>query len=239
MAKRQPHPRRLTGSLKRETRVKHSAHLSGTKAAPAGAEDANGLSPSQSSGDRTSSREKKIRDLPDTFSRPVDLEAAKIRAVVAMREHGVISEASRASRIGRRVMFDLLKSDKEFRQRIRDAKSECLDDLERAMMERGKYAKGDLAGIFVMKHSRPRFADGPTRVELTGKDGGPVLHADAKEELGRRLDKLAAALQGDAIDVTGTRKGPALVSEGDGALGVSRASGSAGSAKPRRGVRVG
>jgi hypothetical protein len=194
----------------------------------------------QPAGDHAHDRpQKPLREIPDTYHRPADLDAAKRRAIRAMREHGVLAEASRAGPIGRRVMYQLMKEDPAFRQQIRDAKSECLDDLERAMIARGKYSKGDLAGIFVMKHNRPRYADGPTRIELTGKDGGPVLHADAKEELGRRLDKLAAALQGDALDVVGQRKGPALVSEGDGVDGVVRVAGSTGSAKPRRGVRVG
>ncbi len=192
----------------------------------------------EEAGDRTRARIAK-REIPSTWHRPHDLEAAKVRCIRAMRLHGVLSEACRAGPIGRRVIYEVMKEDTKFRRAIYDARNDCLDELERSMLERGKYVKGDLAGIFVLKHSRQRFADKPTKIELTGKDGGPVLTQEVKQALTDRLAKLADALAGEAVEVVGRRKGPALVGDGDGASGVRRAEGSAGSAKPKRGVRVG
>lgn len=188
-------------------------------------------------GDRTHEATEK-RKLPATFHQPADLAAAMVRAVEAMREHGVLSEASRSSRIGRDVLRRLIMSNKEFKRAMRDAHAECMDELERAMIARGRYAKGDLAGIFVLKHNRAKYREDSLKVEHTGKDGGPILTQEVKQSLADRLTKLADALATDAV-VVGDRKGPALVSDGDGVSGVKRVAGSAGSSKPKRGVRVG
>ncbi len=191
----------------------------------------------QTTGDHTSEREQKSK-LPATYTRPDNMISAKAKAIDGMREHGVIAEACRASRIGRQVLLEEMKTDAAFRRAMKHAHAECMDELERAMIERGRYSRGDLAGIFVLKHNRLKYREDKISVEHTGKDGGPILHAEVKDELLRRLDKLADAMATDAV-VVGSKRGPALVSEGDGARRVKRVAGSTGSDKPKRGVRVG
>lgn len=158
----------------------------------------------------------KVRPLPDTYARPLEryIPQAKLAAIDAMRRHGVIAEACRASGIGRSVLYELMKSDPDFRLRMQHARQERFDELERAMIERGGYFKGDLAGIFALKHNRKRYRE-VSRVELTGKEGGPVAYVDAKAELLRRLEQIAARSAPAQLAGSGGSRGPELVTDGE------------------------
>ena len=176
--------------------------------------------------------------IPLTNTVPVDLPTAKGLAIEAMRIHGVFVEACRWSGIGRSILYRELRGDPEFRRAMAHAKRDCLEDLERAMLERGKYWRGDLAGIYYLKNNHPRYRE-VSRIELTGKDGGPLQYEAAKEELGRRLEKLHAALQESAQDaqLVGSRglgkgsRGPG--SEGSEGFAGSEGSGVSGSGRPQ------
>lgn len=76
-----------------------------------------------------------------------------------------------------------------------------------------------LAGIVLLKNNTKRYRE-VSRVELSGRDGGPILTLDAKEELIRRLEKLAGSVKPQVKQIVGgvevgeVRRGP---------LGVVRA----------------
>ena len=123
-----------------------------------------------------------------------ELEAAKSRAVEAMTEWGVLVESSRASGLGRDVLYRMMRADEVFRLRMRVAKRNCMERIEREMIRRGQLKGGDLAGIFVTKHNIPKYRE-IQRVELTGKGGGPVGYVDVKGELLKRLESLATKRQ--------------------------------------------
>lgn len=156
------------------------------------------------SGNRVQTRKKKedaaiseqIRSLSDELPpvpththRPKDMVAAKIKACEGMRRFGTIVYASRFSQIGRSAVYEEMKADPVFHAGLRRAKAEWLDELETAMGLRGMLPRGDLAGIFILKHNRSRYKE-IQRVELSGSGGGPVQYMDVKTELLRRLTKL-------------------------------------------------
>ena len=114
-----------------------------------------------------------------------------------MRRFSTKVYACRFSGYGRIALNDLLKSDTDFRKMMWAAKQEGLDELETAMQLRGSLPRGDLAGIFILKHNRERYRE-VQRVELTGRDGAPVAYVDAKEELLRRVQQ---ALTRGAVEV--------------------------------------
>jgi hypothetical protein len=129
------------------------------------------------------------------------LELAKAKAVEAMTEWGVLVEASRASGIGRNRLIAHMRTDPLFKERMRAAVKNNNERIEREMRRRGMLAKGELAGIFVMKHNIPKYRE-VQRVELTGKGGGPVGYVDMKAELLKKLESLALkSRQGDAVAV--------------------------------------
>lgn len=140
-----------------------------------------------------------LPDVPHAYAMPseADLEDAKIRACDGMRAYGTKVYACRLSGIGRVRLNELIKSDPHFKRMLWSAKQEGLDELETAMRLRGSLPRGDLAGIFILKHNRERYRE-VQRVELTGRDGAPVAYVDAKEELLRRVQ---AALSRGALDV--------------------------------------
>lgn len=138
-----------------------------------------------------------VPDVPHYRAVPADLEAAKVLACEGMRAYGTKVYACRLSGMGRATLNDLLKSDPEFKRALWLAKQEGLDELETAMRLRGSLPRGDLAGIFILKHNRERYRE-VQRVELTGKDGAPVAYTDAKAEL---LQRILSAEKRGAIDV--------------------------------------
>lgn len=143
--------------------------------------------------------------IPDTFACPADIKKAMPLAIEGMRRHGVLSEACRGSGIGRSTLYKMMREMPDFKKQMKHAHQENLDELERAMRERAKHPRGDLAGIFILKHNREKYRE-VQRVELTGKDGAPVAYTDAKSEL---LQRLAAVQKRGAIDVQAVGSGGA------------------------------
>lgn len=154
----------------------------------------------------------------DADVEPSQLPEALDKAVHAMAEWGVLVEASRASGIGRSRLYKYMRADAVFKARMIDARKNNNERIEREMRARGMLPKGELAAIFVMKHNIPRYRE-IQRVELTGKNGGPVAYADAKQELLRRLESIA--LKGQAVDAVVVGEKPRLIRGGsDNAEGV-------------------
>lgn len=141
--------------------------------------------------------------IPFTDALPAEakLEHAQALAIDAMAEWGVLVEASRASGIGRDMLYRMMKADELFKKRMMHAKRNCMERIEREMIRRGQLKGGDLAGIYVTKNNLPRYRE-IQRVELTGKGGGPVGYVDVKAELLKKLESIALkSRQGEAVAV--------------------------------------
>lgn len=130
--------------------------------------------------------------LPSAIVPEKELPPAKLRAIQAVQEFGVWVEASRASGMGRDQLYRLRKADPAFNRELLQARRECFERVEREMIRRALFKGGDLAGIYVLKNNIPRYRE-ISRVELTGKNGGPLSYTDAaKAEILRRLAQLTA-----------------------------------------------
>lgn len=140
---------------------------------------------------------------------PGKLEHAKKLAIDAMAEWGVYVEASRASRIGRNKLQEYMRADPAFKLRMRGAKKNNDERIEREMRRRAQLPKGELAAIFVMKHNIRRYRE-VQRLELTGAGGGPVTYADIKSELLKRVEQIALKQSQGAVAV-GERERPRLL----------------------------
>jgi hypothetical protein len=156
-----------------------------------------------------------------------DLPQAKLQAIEAMQEFGVLVECSRASGMGRWQLENMVRKDspdQEFRAGIIKARRECLDRLEGAFVARGLAKGGDLSGIFYMKNNLKKYRE-IQRVELTGKDGVPFNQMDAlRVELIARLTKLRGS--GGSAGSVGSGSGG---SAGSGEIVIEKAAGSRGS----------
>lgn len=140
----------------------------------------------------------KLPPVPEHTATPRDLAAAIPKAYDGVRRFGTKVYACRLSGIGRTVLNRMLKEDAVFRQGFKSAREEFYDTLETAMSLRGFVPRGDLPGIFILKHRRKAFSE-VQRIELTGQGGGPVTYTDTvKAELLARLVtvKQRAGLEG-------------------------------------------
>lgn len=158
------------------------------------------------------------RPIPGFRAVPLDMVRAKKLAIIAVRTHGVLVEACRASGIGRMVMTQLMRDDKEFRLEMSAARKDRLEEIERSMFERGSYPRGDTMSTFALTHNTRRYRE-VSRVELTGKDGEPIALESVKASILERLSKLTASLAADAEIV------PAAVGESGGRLGLVKPEG--------------
>lgn len=177
-----------------------------TRKAPSGASGGHARAPQQKETSWTLEKRRRwwLADVPQEPFPPhprdkvpeKDLLQAKVQAIEAMQEFGVLVEASRASGMGRsQICYWVRKesTDPDFQLAMRQARRECQERLEGAFIARGRQRGGDLAGIFYLKHNRERYRE-IQRVELTGKDGSPLQALDAaKAELLLRLGKLAGS----------------------------------------------
>ena len=123
--------------------------------------------------------------------RPKDIPAAKALVLEQIMEHGGPTEACVNAGVGRATFYDWL-SEPEFRKAYNQARgvwrASMVGDVERSFGERAQL-RDTLAGIFLLKHNTKRYRE-VNRVELSGRDGGPILTLDAKVELIRRLVKM-------------------------------------------------
>lgn len=118
----------------------------------------------------------------------------KRKFLAAFAEWGNISAGCQAAGIGRKTYYEWTDErnpiyDPEFAQGVIDAREAVIDALEQKAFQRAD-DKSDLMMIFTLKNNRERYAEKPSRVELTGKDGGPVGYIDVKEELLKKLQAL-------------------------------------------------
>lgn len=145
-----------------------------------------------------------------------ELQSAKDAAVMAMQQWGVLVEASRESGIGRDRLKHYLRTDDLFKQRMRAAKVNNDEKIERELRRRGQIKGGELAGIYITKHNIKKYRE-IQRLELTGRGGGPVAYTEAKAELLKRLESLA--LKSQATDAIVVGEKPRLIKGGSDAEG--------------------
>jgi len=161
--------------------------------------------------------------IPNPRLRPSDIPAAKAMVLDGLMEHGSPSRACADAGVGRRTYYDwLYEGNKEFGKQVGKARAiwrqSCIPDVEASFMARAQ-VRDTLAGIVLLKNNTKRYRE-VSRVELSGRDGGPILTLDAKEELIRRLEKLAGSVKPQVKQIVGgvevgeVRRGP---------LGVVRA----------------
>lgn len=136
--------------------------------------------------------------------RPKDIPAAQALVLEQIMEHGGPTEACVQAGVGRATFYDWLQ-EPEFRKAYNNARkiwrASVIGDVERSFVERSQ-VRDTLAGIFLLKHNTKRYRE-VSRVELSGRDGGPIVTLEAKEELIRRLEKLAGSVKPDVKAVVG------------------------------------
>jgi len=120
-------------------------------------------------------------------------EALQRAFLNAYAVHGVISIAARDAGVRRQTVLDWSKADPGFAERMAQAKEEATDMLEREAVRRAaegweepvfqggrevgavrKYSDAMLA--LVLKANRPKLYRENIRAEVSGPDGGPILH---------------------------------------------------------------
>jgi hypothetical protein len=172
--------------------------------------------------------------------RPKDIPKAKALFLMAWEATGFASEACKAAGIGRRTFYDWLQTDSEFKSQAIAARkvwrTNVMADLEASMALRGQY-KDTLSGIFLLKHNTKRYRE-VSRVQLSGPDGGPIMTIDAKEELIRRIEKIAERMESKPIIAAGGSEVRELAAGSQG-LSVVKSEPSGPRVRKARGVRYG
>lgn len=134
---------------------------------------------------------------------------------------GNVKESAAAAGVGRRTVYDRRSNDATFAAAWDDAEQESHDRLEREAFRRAAegvekpvFQGGKLVGtvceysdtllIFLLKARRPEKYRDNHRVELTGRDGGPVVTEDRSASLA----EVAALLESTgAFDSGGSARG--------------------------------
>lgn len=189
------------------------------------------------------------RVLVNVRLRPKDIPFAQGLVLEQIMEHGGVTEACVNAGVGRATFYDWIQ-EPNFRKAYNRARAtwraSVMPDVERAFVDRSQ-VRDTLAGIFLLKHNTKRYRE-VQRLELTGKDGGPMLTLDVKEELVRRLEKLAGSAKPEVRRVLAgsdvlEQRGPLAVlragSDDAGSQGLGHNLGVTGSGASgsRRGVR--
>ena len=99
---------------------------------------------------------------------PKRTEVAKQTFLKALNGNFSISAACRATGIGRRTVYDWIRDDTQFGQRLAAAKENACDDLEECMYERAK-KRDTLAGIFLLKGARPQVYHDRAQLAVRGE----------------------------------------------------------------------
>lgn len=120
-----------------------------------------------------------------------DEQAQKARYLRAVSRVGTLTAGCKAARVSPHTVYSWREHDTEFTIAEHDARERCADELEAAVIRRGK-TQSDTAAIFMLKAMRPAKYRDNSRVEVTGKDGGPVdLSLEPTDRIARRIAQLA------------------------------------------------
>lgn len=96
------------------------------------------------------------------------LDALKKEQVVQFfREtRGNVTESCAGAEISRTAFYNWLRDDRDFSQAILDARAELNDEMEQALIERGRVDRSDTAIIFYLKNRHPDYKPDPMQVQL-------------------------------------------------------------------------
>lgn len=120
---------------------------------------------------------------PETRERLLKAAAAGYSSLAAI---------ARAAGISEDTLLDWRKEDPSLDADLTAAREGALDKIEAAVLT--KALEDAKLGLAVLKTRRPDGYDAARRVELTGKDGGPVLTAAAEKIAAMSDEELLAAI---------------------------------------------
>jgi hypothetical protein len=181
------------------------------------------------------------RLLIDSNLSPSEIPTAKALVLEQICEHGSPTVACIHAGVGRRTFYQWLhENDGAFRKAYGEARriwrASAIADIESAFSVKAQF-KDTLAGIFLLKHNTKRYRE-VSRVQLSGPDGGPIMTLDAKEELIRRIEKIAERMESKPIIAAGGSEVRELPAGSQG-LSVVKSEPSGPRVRKARGVRYG
>ena len=132
----------------------------------------------------------------------------KERFLRALAQKGTVTAAAKAAAISRQHVYKWRESDPVFAKAWDEALDEAVDHMEAEARRRAVdgvlkpvYQGGQRVGtireysdtllIFLLKGAKPEKYRERSSHELTGKDGGPIEVADARERLASRIASIA------------------------------------------------
>ena len=110
--------------------------------------------------------------------------AWKAPFLATLRQTANVKLSCAAAGVPRSYAYDAKDADEEFAAQWKDALDDAIDGLEEAARKRA-LKSSDLLLIFLLKAHRPMYR-GSSRVELTGRDGEPLIPIEALREALRR-----------------------------------------------------
>lgn len=126
-------------------------------------------------------------------------QAQKERYLRALANVGTLTAGCKAARVSPHTVYQWREMDTEFLVREHEAREACADVLEAIVMRRAKQ-RSDILAMFMLKGMRPAKFKDNSRVELTGKDGGPIdIDSDPTERIAGRIAQLATILGAAAV----------------------------------------
>lgn len=119
--------------------------------------------------------------------------AAKIIMLAALTKSlGVVTEACKATEIGRTQFYLWLNEDKEFKKAVEDMENIAIDFAETALHK--QITDGVPASTMFYLKTRGKKRGYVERTEFTGKDGEPLI--ESNEDRINRIAVLKAKLDG-------------------------------------------
>ena len=114
--------------------------------------------------------------------RTVRTDRARDLFLTTLRETCNVSAACRAANIGRRTAYDWRNADAEFSAAWEEAEEEAVDKLEEVARNRAIDSSDRMLEILLKAHRPDKYVE-RFRNEHTGKNGGPIQHADVTTDI--------------------------------------------------------
>jgi hypothetical protein len=110
---------------------------------------------------------------------------AQQQVIGGIRTGADLALCAKALGISASTISKLVARDPRFADEVREAREFANDVVEKRLFDRTKIS--DTACIFWLKNRRPQNWRDRSALELTGRDGGPILTSTAKEALRAKL----------------------------------------------------
>ena len=135
--------------------------------------------------------------------RPTKFTATRrAKFLLSLGRGASIESAAAAVGVNKSTIYETKKEDTEFAAAVDQARLTAVKVIEGALWRKAR-SGNTTAQIFYLCNRRPEDWKHVNRIELTGKDGGPIRYDDAI----RRIDERRAELLGGASVVRGTTGG--------------------------------